>query len=165
MSLAKPQTTPWLAIVSQLKATAEAERWRLSMLNHLPFWDTFTVTWQSVATSLQPYGLKESCPANITQFDDQLAWAWDVVDPIVDGVLYVIDQRLRHVPSGAIANVFEAMQSSALVFPDGQVNGRVIERMEAIEALVTLETFAQVDEARVRIKESRQVLKPKAGRP
>jgi hypothetical protein len=57
------------------------------------------------------------------------------------------------------------MQSSALVFPDGQVNGRVIERMEAIEALVTLETFAQVDEARVRIKESRQVLKPKAGRP
>jgi hypothetical protein len=160
-----PSTTPWLAIVSQLKTTAESERWRLAVLNHLPYWDAFTVTWQSVASALQPYGLQENCPVALTHFDDQLAWAWDVVDPIVDGVLYVIDQRLRHIPSGAIANIFETMQSAALVFPDGQINNRVLERIDAMEALTTLETFAQVDEARVRIKDARQALKTKAVQP
>ncbi len=112
---------PWLDVVARLGMVASGETDRLSVLVGLPNWRPFLSAWATSSTFLARVGGDAALPEaeyRGNTFDQNLAWAWDVVDPFLDAALRTIDTRC-HLSSAVTYQMFEIMQGAAIVLPDG----------------------------------------------
>lgn len=116
-----PAVLPWADVVARLRLVAEGDPDRLSVIVGLPRWRQFLSAWSTAASFLVRCGEGESLPESVYRantFDQNLAWAWEVVDAFVDPLLHTVDTR-SSLSSAEVWQTFEIMRGGALVLPDG----------------------------------------------
>lgn len=107
--------------MSRVRSIANTERDRLAVLGGLgDLWRPFLSAWSTSAAFLARCGHGE---LPLTRYqenttDQNLAWAWEAVDPYIDATLHTIDVRCC-LSSGVTFQVFEVLRGAALVLPDG----------------------------------------------
>lgn len=159
LSIVRPGSPrPWLLVVQNIRARYDDQRWRLAALDSTEGWRDFAVAWSGAATLLREYGIANVCPNDLVIDDDVMAWAWDVVGPRVSEAIEVCASRSRLDELSTLA-VFEALQSAGLIYPDGEVSRRVMDRLsrdvmlrEAAESLAlsrTNEELIKLQQAQV----------------
>jgi hypothetical protein len=117
-----------------IRSQADDQRWRLAALDEIEGWRDFCIAWSSCAF-LREYGMPHLSPMTMTDNDDLLAWAWDIVDSKVGDAIAVCCSRCRLDDLSVVAG-FDALQGASLIYPDGSVSQRVLERISR-DMLVT----------------------------
>lgn len=123
----RTQGRPWLEVVMTVRAQFDEQRWRMAVLDELPGWRDFCVAWASCAF-LREFGMPHLSPNGLTTDDDLLAWAWDVVDPKVGDAQMVCCSRCK-LDDLSVVSCFDVLQGAGLIYPDGSVSQRVLERI------------------------------------
>ncbi len=126
---------PWIEVVVGLRSRYEAHRWRAACISDLYGWREFVVAWASCAPTLQSFGLSHLAPDSAKDDESLLAWSWAVVDDVIPGVLRACAAR-SPVDELSTATCFSIMQGGGLIFPDGGVSGRVLDRVSRELAVV-----------------------------
>lgn len=134
MAKAKPEQTSWLSAVQLLKDACRDDRWRMAALKHMEFWREFVVAWDGAALGLRTLGGGHVCPPSVLDFENRLAWAWEVVDEGVDAVLLMVDDRTA-MCTHDVAGHFQTLQGAGLIFPDGTVHQQLKDRMNREQIL------------------------------
>ena len=129
-----PSSRPWLEVVVSVQSRFDEQRWRMGVLANLHGWREFSIAWASCAF-LREYGMPHSAPPDLTQDDDLLAWAWDIVNAKVHDALQVCAER-SSLDEISIATIFGIMQGSGLIYPTGEVSRRVLDRIARELAMV-----------------------------
>lgn len=136
----------WAATVTEMRARAERERWRLAAVARLAGWREFVVAWRTAAASPPAALRNRPRPHGPVEFDDLLAWTWAEGSAWADAALAAVDAR---VPYGTVQtlSVFVGLRGAALIFPDGEVLGPLLERITRAESLKDL-SEAEAHQAR-----------------
>lgn len=119
---------PWLLAIQEVRTRFDDQRWRLAALDSTDGWRDFAVAWTGSAGLLREYGAPHMLPKGLRVDDEVMAWAWDVVMPRVSEAIEVAASRSRLDELTTLA-CFESLQAAGLVYPDGEVSRRVMDRI------------------------------------
>lgn len=112
----------WADVVSRVRLVANGEPDRLTVLSSLDhYWRPFLSAWTTASSFLTRCGEDITLdPAEYAAntLDQNLAWAWDAVDPHLDAALHTVDSRCQ-LSSAVCFQIFEVMRGAALILPDG----------------------------------------------
>lgn len=122
----------------------------MAVLDEVPGWRDFCVTWASCAF-LREFGMPHLSPPELTQADDLLAWAWDIVDAKVGDAIAVCCSRCK-LDDLSVVSCFDILQGAGLIFPDGSVSQRVLERISRELILVETGQMLSLSRANEQIK-------------
>lgn len=110
-------------MVQRVRAVADGEPDRLAVLSGLEtVWRPFLSAWLTSASFLAKCGTG-SLPEEVYRrntLDQNLAWAWEEVDPYIDATLHTVDVRCS-LSSAVTYQAFEVLRGAALILPDGSV--------------------------------------------
>lgn len=147
----------WQSTIDWVRASCEAERWRLAMLVSLPHWQEFIVAWSSAAAQLKRVGVDSLCPRDYGDFDSRLAWTWDIVDEAIDAVLLVLDERSVLCNHEIVAH-FQALRGASLIFADGTVHKHVQERIDRAQIRYDASESAEMFLENLRVEHRQRLL-------
>lgn len=134
----RPTSTPWLIVVADLRAEAEAASaaYRLAALRSLPYWREVVLGFISTAGFLSADPPKvELLNASSMTYDDRLVWSWEQVDDRLDSIVSAIDER-SVLSSFQVVDTFESLRAGSIIFPDGSAHRSAL-RLAGLEATAT----------------------------
>ena len=137
----------------RLRAIPDSDRWRLTCLRSENWWQEFLAAWLAIAGDFASYGIDNMIDVAGRADDDILAECWDVVAPLVDSAMAVINARTP-MPSCEVHRVFQVLQGARIIYPDGGVHAMALARLNRSEELVDLADIAESATSTVRAMEA-----------
>ena len=155
-TLASPDSSnksrSWLQVVDTVRRKTEHEQHRFRILSGITGWQEFVSAWCSNAICAMkreyPVNSKYEGPLDIDMMN---YWAWSEIEitGAVDTALEIVNDAAT-ISSLQVITCFDAMRSSAILYPDGSINPHVIQHVS---------DEVQSDMSRVAIRSTQRLIK------
>ncbi len=151
----------WPLVLQSVRAVADAEPYRLGVLDGIRGWMQIASAWQSAAAhiALVPPSAKLDDAMQLT-IDERLSWCWAECRGLTDAAFQVMDSRTTLSTFDTTVS-FEIMLANALIYPDGTVNKLVTNVLSSEGQIATTRRAGLIAKATVAVARS-QIMARKA---